>query len=193
MREVIKTFQLTFREKNFFPEIESIPIKIYEHTIQHGLLEALPRGSEKIRNELIIMPLMLELCELNDNKMTVYSGEFLNVDAQKKLNGECDFILSLSEIKAFVDAPIMVLVEAKKQDMEKGTDQCAAQMVGAKIFNEKQGKPYDTIFGCATTAETWRFLRLQNNELTLDSQSYGTESLDKVLGILQQIVDFYKK
>ncbi len=36
-------------------------------------------------------------------------------------------------------------------------------------------------------------LRLQNNVFTLDLESYGTESLEKVLGILQQIVDFYKK
>jgi len=61
------------------------------------------------------------------------------------------------------------------------------------FFNENEGKPTDTIFGCVTTAETWRFLRLQNSELTLDSESYGTESLEKVLGILQQIVDFYQK
>ncbi len=85
LREVVETFQLTFREKILFPEEKPIQIKIYKHIIERGLLEALPRGSEKIRNELIIMPLMLELCELNDNKMTVYSGEFQNVGICKNM------------------------------------------------------------------------------------------------------------
>jgi len=49
-------------------------------------------------------------------------------------------------------------------------------------------KPTDTILGCVMTAETWRFLCLQNSELTFDSKSYGTNDLEKVLGIFQQIV-----
>ncbi len=68
---------------------------------------------------------------------------------------------------------------------------CKTQIKSMQNFLTK--KPTDTILGCVMTAETWRFLCLQNSELTFDSKSYGTNDLEKVLGIFQQITDFYKK
>jgi len=192
LQEVVKTFELKFEENNLFPVIKPIPILIYEHIIKRGIRIALPNGSEKKRNELIVMPLLCELSEINNDQISIHSGELLNVDLEKNLNGECDFIVSFSKINSYLEAPIMIMVEAKKQDMTKGIDQCAAQMMGAKIFNQQQGKPTDTIFGCVTTAETWRFIRIKNNVITLDTSAYGINEIDKVLGILQIIVDSYK-
>ncbi len=62
-----------------------------------------------------------------------------NVDSEKGLTGFCDFIISSSSERLFVSAPVMMLVEAKKEDIISGLGQCVAEMVAAQIFNEREG------------------------------------------------------
>jgi hypothetical protein len=39
-----------------------------------------------------------------------------------------------------------------------GVPQCAAQLLGAKLYNEKKGVKLDKIYGCVTTGNEWLFL-----------------------------------
>ena len=84
-------------------------------------------------------------------------------------------------------------VEAKRDDLELGVVQCAAQMVGIQRFNEKYGESVETIYGCATTADTWQFLCLTGQELLIDHDKYFISELEAVLGVFQQIIDYYKE
>jgi hypothetical protein len=62
-------------------------------------------------------------------------------------------------------APIITLVEAKDEDIEYGQAQCIAQMYAAQIYNEREGKPQACIYGCASTGDVWKFMRLQGSTL----------------------------
>jgi hypothetical protein len=152
----------------------------------------LPIKSEKSRSELIVSPILMELRERNDKFFTIYSGDNLNIDEENGLKGECDFILAKDNGTFDVSAPIMQVVEAKKNDIEIGIPQCAAQMLGAKIFNEREGNPTEIIYGCVTTGDDWLFMKLENNLLLIDNQKYYLGNLNQLLGTFQTIIDYYK-
>lgn len=152
----------------------------------------LPIRSEKAKSESIVFPILVELRHRNQNFFTIYSGDNLSVDNAQGLNGECDFILA-KDIGSFsINYPIFQIVEAKKNDIEVGVPQCAAQLVGAKFFNEKKRIKIDQIYGCVTTGNEWLFLKI-DSELTIDSRIYYLNELNELLAVFQQIIDYYKE
>jgi len=143
--------------------------------------------SEKARSEFIIAPILFEWQEHNQN-FTLYSGRNFDVDAKRGLTGECDFIITLTPPMQTIHAPVITMLEAKKQNIEQHLGQCAAQMIGAKQFNEQKDKQeIDMIFGCVTTGEAWQFLKLRQNTLTIDSNRYYLNDVAVILGVLQII------
>lgn len=115
----------------------------------------------------------------------LYSGEKLNADKKKSLTGECDFIVSKNTGKYDLNIPIFAIVEAKKNDFDEGVPQCAAQMIGAKIYNEKLHHPVPLVYGCVTTAEQWLFLKLENDTVFVDEIKYDVREIEHLLGVLQ--------
>ena len=144
--------------------------------------------SEKSRSELLIMPLLLEILDYNNYSFTIFSGESLDADFAKGLNGECDFILSKGEKSYTIQSPIFALVEAKQNIIENSLGQCVAQMVGSKIFNETDGKKVDVIYGCVSNGTEWQFLKLENDTIFIDDKLYFFNELNVILGILNAIV-----
>ncbi|MDJ0367985.1 hypothetical protein QMK33_22820 [Hymenobacter sp. H14-R3] len=89
-----------------------------------------------------------------------------------------------------VQAPIFCITEAKKQDVEMGTAQCAAQLIGAAQLNQKGQQSIPTLYGCSTTGMEWRFLRFEDNTFVVDETRYLINEPAKLLGVLQQILDW---
>ena len=140
----------------------------------------MPIKSEKARSEWVVVPILKELRRKNNKFFTVYSGEILNADKERGLIGECDFILS-KDIRSFeISVPIFQIVEAKKNDLEEGVKQCAAQLIGARVFNEKNGIVSPVLYGCTTTGDNWLFLQLEDNLLTIDIQKYYLNEVDRI-------------
>lgn len=160
------------------------------------LLESLQRannvgfGSEKSRSERLVSPVLVELSSLNEDAFAILSGANLDVDASRGLNGECDFILSFTRLQDLVQAPVFCITEAKKQDIEMGTAQCAAQLLGAAQLNKEAQKPLPTLYGCSTTGVEWRFLRFEDNTFVVDETRYLINEPAKLLGVLQQVLDW---
>ena len=149
--------------------------------------------NEKERSERIISPFLAELNEINENSFTIYSGRNLDVDETLGLTGECDFIFSFSRVLEVVQAPIFAITEAKKEDIDGGTVQCAMQLLAADLLNKKQGAERKNLYGCTTTGEVWRFMKLQNKTLYLDEDRYYITSPDVLLGVLNQVIHFCKQ
>ena len=162
-------------------------------TLMEALSDALSEalGTEKAKSEYIVVPILKELRKQNPNTFSSFSGYQFDVDAKLKLTGFCDFILTATPNQMEIDAPIFCLVEAKNDNVEKGIAQCGAEMYAAKLFNERQGKPRNVIFGCVTTAFSWAFLKLENQTLYIDP-NYVPLSIDepqRVVSVLQWILD----
>jgi hypothetical protein len=105
------------------------------------------------------------------------------------LAGLCDFFFSLQSPKPYIEAPIISLVEAKDEDMDWGIGQCAAQMYGAKLFNESEGRDIPMLYDCATDGIEWHFIRFKDNVFELDIKIYT--DLSEILGIWHHILGLY--
>jgi len=187
--------------RNFGIENKRTPILLdfqsleVSETLQMALkeVEELPIRSEKAKSEWIVVPILKELRNRNDKFFTIYSGDNLNADEEKGLKGECDFILAKDTGTFDINYPIIQIVEAKKNDVEIGVPQCAAQLIGTKIYNEKKGVKLDKIYGCVTTGNEWLFMLLEDDCVKINTKLFYLNEVDNVLGVFQIIIDYYKK
>jgi hypothetical protein len=81
-----------------------------------------------------------------------------------------------------------VIVEAKNENLKGALGQCAAGMVAAQLFNEREGHPIPTLFGVATTGSLWQFLKLRGKTLTINRREYHIERIAKIVGILMWMI-----
>ena len=126
--------------------------------------------------------------EALNNEISLFSGEEFNVEAETGLTGICDFILSCSKEQLFVKAPVAMLVEAKKENLKVGLGQCIAEMVAAQKFNQKAKNSISTIYGTVTTGTFWRFLKLEENTVTIDLTEYPLPPIESVFNQLISMV-----
>jgi hypothetical protein len=140
--------------------------------------------TEKGRSELLVAPLLAEVWGQSKHRISLYSGVELNVDEKAGLNGICDFLLGQSSQMYYVEAPILAVVEAKKDSIPDGLGQCAAAMVAVQRFNQKANKPQSSVYGCVTTGSLWHFLRLTAQQLDIDLDEYQIVQADRILGVL---------
>ncbi len=150
-----------------------------------------PLINEKVKSERIVSPILMEIAKAYREKVTLFSGEDLEVNPQDDLSGECDFFFTLIPKGHYLESPIISIAESKNEDMEYGRAQCAAQLYGAKLFNEMEGKNYPILYGCATDGVEWQFMRFENDIFYIDNKIY-TE-IREILGVWHHILYFYTK
>ena len=145
-------------------------------------------GTEKAKSELIVADILVELREHFERRISLFSGIEFNVDAANDLSGICDFVISLSPGQFSLKAPVIVLVEAKRDSLTDGLGQCVAEMVAAQRFNAEKGNDIRCVYGAITSGTEWLFLKLEGQTLSIDMATYHISQCDKVLGILVSMV-----
>jgi len=184
--KVKQDFQLiTVEGTRFFPDsIESITPSSKLLAILEDIPWAIAVDTEKARSEVIINPVLLEVRRILNCQISVFSGEEFNVDVTAGLNGVCDFLISRSPEQLTVEAPAIVVVEAKKSDIKSGLGQCIAEMVAVQRFNESKKQPLTAVYGSVTSGTQWRFLQLIGQTLTIDLTDYPLPPVEKILSLL---------
>ena len=190
LESVIPTFQLEKIDAiGLYSEIEPVSPSEYLTT---GLARKAPLataiGTEKARSEMIVADVLVDLLEHLDRRISLFSGIDFNVDVENGLNGVCDFLVSLSPNQFYLEAPVIILVEAKNADVKLGFGQCVAEMIAAQRFNAEKGNDIPFIYGASTTGIDWVFLKLEERCLHIDMATYTIERCDKILGILSSMV-----
>lgn len=183
-------FNILIQATHLFPTVTSHDVPLWlQQTLEKGMPSALL--SEKARSEFIIVPILLTVRDLVHGQISIYSGQRLDGDSSSGLTGECDFILTTTPPLPIIQAPIISIVEAKKNDIEAGYGQCAAQMLGAQRFNQRDNTGIDTIYGCITTGEAWQFLKLETTTLIIDTKRYYITQLGTILSVFLSIITPY--
>lgn len=182
----------TLEERGIFADVPELAAsKLLAETLNYNQPIVLGSNSEKARSELIIAPILVDLRRQLKEQINLFSGVDFTVDDTRGLNGICDFIITKSPEILIVTAPVITVVEAKKENINAGLGQCAAEMVAAQIFNartesssEKLAQDVKTIYGAVTTGSIWQFLRLEKQILSIDLSEYYLKDVNKILGIL---------
>jgi len=188
--DIKKKFQLWIREDtDVFAHVDGVEVSETLQTIlQEYVPLALAINTEKSRSEMMIAPILVEFRRMARRQVSLFSGLEFNVDVQQGLNGVCDFIVSHSTEQLYITTPIIMIVEAKNENMKAGLPQCIAAMVAARLFNERQEHSIETLYGVVTTGNIWKFLQGAEGTVYVDLAEYHISNLGKLLGILLSMV-----
>ena len=191
LSKAVEDFQLTIIEGDrFLPEVSPIhPTALLKDTLKETVPWAIAVSTEKARSEGIINPVLLEVKRQLKGKISVFSGEEFAVQPEVDLTGYVDFLISCSPEQLFIKAPVVVLVEAKKEDLKLALGQCLAEMVAAQRFNEQKRLLISTIYGTVTSGTVWRFLKLEGQTVTIDLIDYPLPPVEQILSFLVWMVD----
>ncbi len=183
-----KNFNIKIDETaNLFADIK--PLEASDkltNSLEESAELALAINTEKARSEMIITPILLELRRRANYQISLFSGSDFTVDISRGLNGYCDFIISRSKEQLTINAPVIIIVEAKNENIKDGLGQCAAAMLAAQIFNQEEGNEITNIYGAVTTGDIWKFMKLVGSELFIDLDNYYIKEINNILGILYQ-------
>ena len=188
LKKVKSVFNLNIKDsEDIFSSVKEAEISSFlSEILKQNVPLALAMATEKASSELIIINILLEI--KRESGVSFFSGIEFNVDREKGLNGFCDFLISRSSEQFFLEAPVIALVEAKNEKIVSGLGQCIAEMVAARIYNEREGQPISCIYGAVTTGHAWKFLKLESDTAYIDIEDYYIKNPGKILGILGYMV-----
>lgn len=188
---VVKKFELKYSEVvDLFGKKNKLECsQLLAETLKRSVPLALASNTHKSRAEMITAPILIELREQLQNRISLFSGIDFNVDSEKGLNGSCDFLIGNSSGLLFVDAPVIIIVEAKPENLNSELGQCVAEMLAASIFNEREGNEIPAIYGAVTSGTNWKFLRLKDQVIEIGLTEYYITDVNTILGILASVID----
>ena len=191
LKKVVTDFQLDVKEiKGIFSQLKEASVSdSLLATLKNNVPLALAINTEKARSELIIANVLVELRHQYENQIGLFSGIKFDVDKSKKLNGYCDFIISLTPEQMFLNAPVITIVEAKNDNIINGFGQCIAEMVAAQQFNANEANEVKTVYGVVTSGNYWQFMKLQQLTVLIDLQDYQIDDIQKIMGILVAMIN----
>jgi hypothetical protein len=119
--KVKQTFGIeTIENTTFFPAIEPVtPSAMLVEILDETLPLAVALPSEKAKSELVISPILVAVRKHLKHQVSLFFGQDFTVDAAAGLIGICDFLISRSIEQLEIESPVMVLVEAKKADINR--------------------------------------------------------------------------
>ena len=182
--EVQEKFRITYAEDNFVKAEPSTPsaefLRDFEFTREHINVFA----SEAARCEAIIFPVLKESYKAYADRYALWIKQSIGYD--DVLNGTPDYFISTrSELgKTVVGSPLILLVEAKKNDFEQGWGQCLAELVAAQKINDDAGFP---VYGIVTDGTLWQFGRLIGDTFTQNRTDFALANLPTLFGAVDSV------
>jgi len=142
LKTVKNQFDLQLVEnQSLFSDIEPRPISDYlQQTLKRNVALAQAINTEKARSELIIINVLLETKTQLSDRISLFSGIEFTVDKVQGLAGFCDYIISYSPEQFYLETPVLMVVEAKNENIVAGFGQCIAEMVAAQLYNARENK-----------------------------------------------------
>ena len=151
-------------------------------------------ASEGARCEAVIFPVLREVYKRYAEDYALWIKKPITYD--EVLSGTPDYFISTrSELgKLVVGTPLIMLVEAKKNDFEVGWGQCLAELVAAQKINEDMEHP---VYGIVSDGTLWQIGHLVNETFTQNRTSFSVDNLPVLFGAIDAVFkaasDFFQK
>ena len=141
-------------------------------------------ASEGARCEAIIYPILREVYKVYAPNYALWIKEPLAYD--EILSGTPDYFVSTrSELGMLVvGTPLIMLVEAKKNDFEQGWGQCLAELVAAQKINADANVP---VHGIVSDGKLWEFGHLIGDAFTRNRTSFSVEDIPSLFGAINSV------
>ena len=184
--QVQQEFRINYQEASFITAraINPPPSFVIEFEFNQENIEIF--SSEAARTNLIITPILREVYKNFYNRYAFWVQK--TISATEKLTGSPDYLIATRSSlgKTVLEYPLVVIVEAKKNDFEQGWGQCLAEMVAAQKLNEN---PKQAVYGIVTDGELWKFGVLTDHTFTSNKEGYTVGNLATLFGALHFIFE----
>jgi hypothetical protein len=80
--------------------------------------------------------------------------------------------------------PLLVVVEAKRNDFEEGWGQCLAELVAAQTLNKEPSRP---VYGIVTDGKRWEFGKLIQNIFSENIETYSIDHVQSLFSALHSL------
>ncbi len=101
-----------------------------------------------------------------------------------ELTGLVDYLVAPK--MAYVTKPLLCVVEAKKDDFEKGLAQCLVEMKACRLNNEQAGYHLD-IYGIVSNGGVWQFYQLTVAGQVFETLPHSLSNMEQMLGVLNYV------
>lgn len=182
--DVQKRYKIKYTQANFIVSEELSPPESFLRDLEFSKENIDIFTSEASRSEIIISPLLREIYKNHYRGYSFWIQKSIAYD--ETLSGTPDYIFSRkSELGITVlEKPIIIVVEAKKNDFDQGWGQCLAELVASQKINDN---PQRTIYGIVTDGNLWQFGKLIVDIFTKNSENFTIDKLTRLYGALEYL------
>ena len=182
--EVQEKYSIKYNYKDFFVAESKDPPTIFSQELEFSIQHFDIFNSEATRFEIVIFPILREVYKDYTEEYGLWVKKTINYD--ENLNGTPDYLVATkSELGiTVIGEPLIMLVEAKKNDFELGWGQCLAELVAAQKINDDPDFP---VYGIVTDGILWQFGRLVRDVYTRNSTNYSLDNLPILFGAMNSV------
>jgi len=187
---VLEKFSIRYEEEGFVVPTEFVISQAFLDDFNFVREHIDTRVSESSICENIIYPILKEVYKKYADDFALWSHKTVEYDSE--LTGAPDYLLATkSELgKIVLGRPLLMIVEAKKNDFEEGWGQCLAEMVMAQKTN---GNPSFTVYGIVSDGEVWEFGKLSENEFTMNRDLFTLSEIERLFGAVDFVLGSLKQ
>ncbi len=184
--QVQETFDIRYSEADYIqytPNIEPSSAFLEEFTFSREHIDVF--ASETSRCENVIYPILRDVYKRYVDCFSLWSHKSIAYDAQ--LSGAPDYLISTRSAlgKTVLGTPIIVVVEAKRNDFIEGWGQCLAELVAIQKIKDDDISP---VYGIVTDGELWQFGRLTKDLFTRHKTALSIGELERVFGAIAYLM-----
>jgi len=181
---VQRDFKVKYREETFLVTQDLQPPATFLEEFRFTMDSIDVYTSEASRAEAIIFPILREVYKHYHEQYSFWVQKALMVD--EKLNGTPDYLIGTKSPlgKTFLETPLVIIAEAKKNDFEQGWGQCLAELIGAQKLNRNTSL---VVYGIVTDGRWWEVGKLKEDVFTKNKESYSVDHLARLFGALHAI------
>ena len=185
IEDVLKKYPIYHTQGNFITEIALSPSQTFLDDYNFGIEHLDVLNSESARRENIIYPILKEAYKHYFHELSLWNQKSIRYD--DVLTGVPDYMVSVRSERgnSVLEKPLMIMIEAKKNDFEQGWGQCLAEMVAAQKLNEN---PELIIYGVVTDGLMWQFGQLISDQFTMNRNAYTESDMEKLFGGLNYVL-----
>lgn len=148
------------------------------NALYYAIIPKINLNSELAKREFLIAPLLIELTRHAEIKIDVEYPLYFN----EQLAGSLDYLLTSRQD--------LIVIEAKKKDLDSGFNQLAAELIALDYHEDNT--EIDILYGAVTLGDVWKFATLNRatKQLCKDIDSYVIPShTDEVFAVLMGIMN----